>query len=589
LSFIFKLPVSGRACHACKLEDMRNIFQRRPKSNSSDNSGAAADNLEKGPYPPHSPSQQPMAEVASNGASGAPYHPPAAGAGAVAGGTSLLGTSGTNSLLPGGPPASSPHRGTYGEAVPKVDASDGVLPHGHHRQQQQRSRTRTTVVPQNRLKGLKDLPPLKHAAVQKRDALFLQKLQLCSIIFNFDDMEIERAEKEIKRQTLLELVDYVTTPAGQKIFAEQSMPDIMNMVKANIIRTLPPLSDEYDPEDEEPIYEPSWPHLQVVYEFFLRFIVSSEVSAKVAKKYINQQFVHQFVELFDSEDPRERDYLKTILHRIYGKFMSLRSFIRREVSNVFFRFVFETERHNGVGELLEILGSIINGFAIPLKHEHLTFLQRALNPLHKPACVSLYHQQLSYCLIQYVQKDPDTGVLILQALIKYWPWSCSSKQLLFMNELEDILEMIGDQQLMQGNGRKEVRRCLFLLMVRCLSSDHFQVTERTLLMWNNDHLLNQGCFSQQHSQILLPMIYGPLQRLATTHWNQNVKQLAESTQKIYMEYDLDFYEKCGNEHAQKEAAKKQHAAEAGKSWDELASKVGAPLTNVRRPESASKF
>ena len=27
------------------------------------------------------------------------------------------------------------------------------------------------------------------------------------------------------------------------------------------------------------------------------------------------------LELFDSEDPRERDYLKTILHRIYGKFM----------------------------------------------------------------------------------------------------------------------------------------------------------------------------------------------------------------------------------------------------------------------------
>jgi serine/threonine-protein phosphatase 2A regulatory subunit B' len=32
--------------------------------------------------------------------------------------------------------------------------------------------------------------------------------------------------------------------------------------------------------------------------------------------------------------------------------------------------VYETERHNGVAELLEILGSIINGFALPLKEEH---------------------------------------------------------------------------------------------------------------------------------------------------------------------------------------------------------------------------
>lgn len=48
-----------------------------------------------------------------------------------------------------------------------------------------------------------------------------------------------------------------------------------------------------------------------------------------------------------AQDPRERDYLKTILHRIYGKFMSHRSFIRKAISNVFYRFVYETERHNG--------------------------------------------------------------------------------------------------------------------------------------------------------------------------------------------------------------------------------------------------
>lgn len=71
-----------------------------------------------------------------------------------------------------------------------------------------------------------------------------------------------------------------------------------------------------------------------------------------------------------SEDPRERDYLKTILHRIYGKFMVHRPFVRKAINNVFYKFIYETERHNGVAELLEILGSIINGFALPLKDEH---------------------------------------------------------------------------------------------------------------------------------------------------------------------------------------------------------------------------
>jgi len=52
---------------------------------------------------------------------------------------------------------------------------------------------------------------------------------------------------------------------------------------------LPPATDDFDPEEDEPVLEPAWPHLQVAYEFFLRFIVSSEVNAKVAKKHVDQK------------------------------------------------------------------------------------------------------------------------------------------------------------------------------------------------------------------------------------------------------------------------------------------------------------
>merc|ERR1719335_2096386 len=139
------------------------------------------------------------------------------------------------------------------------------------------------------------------------------------------------------------------------------------MVGANIFRaivTTRSLESLYDPEDEEPTLESAWPHLQIVYEFFLRFAVSHEVDPKIAKKYIDQTFVLMLLELFDSEDPRERDYLKTILHRIYGKIMAHRPHIRKAINNIFFIFIYETERHNGITELLEILGSIINGFAL---------------------------------------------------------------------------------------------------------------------------------------------------------------------------------------------------------------------------------
>ena len=50
-----------------------------------------------------------------------------------------------------------------------------------------------------------------------------------------------------------------------------------------------------------------------------------------------------------SADPRERDYLRTILHRIYGRFMAVRSAIRRAIQHVRFKVIYECETHNGVG------------------------------------------------------------------------------------------------------------------------------------------------------------------------------------------------------------------------------------------------
>lgn len=94
--------------------------------------------------------------------------------------------------------------------------------------------------------------------------------------------------------------------------------------------------------------------------------------------------------------------------------MSLRPFIRRAINNVFFKFIYETDRHNGIAELLEILGSIINGFALPIKEQHKQFLSRVLLPLHKATYVSVFHPQLSYCITQFLEKDATLAPKIVK-------------------------------------------------------------------------------------------------------------------------------------------------------------------------------
>jgi serine/threonine-protein phosphatase 2A regulatory subunit B' len=45
--------------------------------------------------------------------------------------------------------------------------------------------------------------------------------------------------------------------------------------------------------------------------------------------------------------------------------------------------------------LQDIVFSIINGFAVPLKEEHKVFLDRVLMPLHKAHSLSSFHPQVN--------------------------------------------------------------------------------------------------------------------------------------------------------------------------------------------------
>lgn len=376
------------------------------------------------------------------------------------------------------------------------------------------------------------LPQLKDVPASDQEDLFIRKLHQCSVVFDFMDPVADLKGKEIKRATLNELVDYIT--AGRGVLTEAVYPEIIRMVACNLFRTLPPSENpDFDPEEDDPTLEASWPHLQMVYEFFLRFLESPDFQLGIGKKVIDQKFVLQLLELFDSEDPRERDFLKTVLHRIYGKFLGLRAFIRKQINNIFLRFIYETEHFNGVGELLEILGSIINGFALPLKSEHKSFLVKVLIPLHKVKCLSLYHAQLAYCVVQFLEKDPTLTEQVIKGLLKLWPKTCSQKEVMFLGEIEEILDVIEPSQF------GKIQEPLFRMISRCVSSPHFQVAERALYFWNNEYIMS---LIEENSNMILPIMFPALYRISKEHWNQTIVALVYNVLKTFMEMNSKLFD-----------------------------------------------
>jgi len=411
-------------------------------------------------------------------------------------------------------------------------------------------------------KELEPLPAIKDAPATEQQELFIKKLKQCCIVFDFMDPVIDLKSKEIKRACLNEIVDYISVT--KSCLTEPVYPEIIAMVSFNIFRTLPAISDkttsETDQEEDEPTYEASWPHLQVVYEFFLRFLESPEFQPNTGKKYIDQRFVSNILDLFDSEDPRERDLLKTILHRIYGKFLGLRAFIRKQINNIFLRFVYEVEKFNGIAELLEILGSIINGFAIPLKEEHKLFLQRVLIPLHKAHSLQTFHPQLAYCVVQFIEKDGTLAESVVQGLLKYWPKTCSFKEVMFLNELEEILDMIETENF------KHVMEPLFKQIARCLCSSHFQVAERCLVLFNGDGVMN---LVEENIDKVLPIVFPNLYRVSKEHWNQAIVTLVLNLLKQFKGINPTLFNDLSNKYKDYIQALERRQLEHEEIWRKL--------------------
>lgn len=249
---------------------------------------------------------------------------------------------------------------------------------------------------------------LQTAAGPGRRALLLKKLRLCCHWLDMGaagsarhlslpprEREAEARARETKRLTLLELVNYFSI--ARPLWAADELGAVFDMLAANIFRPLPPSSFEtlrwtgsvpggagggaghftFAPEEDPQREDENWAHVQIAYELLLRMLapppahgqppaptpggdkenphpepVATLQQRQTAHKlvystFLSRRFLLSLLGNFASEDSRERDYLKTILHRIYGQSMALRPFIRRSVQSVLCAVIYEDERKHG--------------------------------------------------------------------------------------------------------------------------------------------------------------------------------------------------------------------------------------------------
>eukprot|EP00484_Ammonia_sp_Unknown_P000471 CAMPEP_0197023346 /NCGR_PEP_ID=MMETSP1384-20130603/4052_1 /TAXON_ID=29189 /ORGANISM="Ammonia sp." /LENGTH=496 /DNA_ID=CAMNT_0042451543 /DNA_START=76 /DNA_END=1566 /DNA_ORIENTATION=+ len=397
-----------------------------------------------------------------------------------------------------------------------------------------------------------EMKPLNSAESSSVRMLWLKKkIQLCLVQcdWNKKDEPLEAKLIANKRKVLLEILEFY----GQRKFKSMDLlKHSFRLIWLNLFRALPdPTAIRTAPSDEEMDFrEPAWDHLVLIYEIAFHVVTNTEIDKKIMQKYLRGKFLQNLINLFHSLDDREPQYVKIILHAIYGRFMALRRDIRQYLAQYCLSYIYDTKCElfdsntsilwQGVPEILAIFCSIIQGLNVPVKQDYHLLLRNVLVPLHKTYHVDAFHEELIQCCTQFIVKDVHSAAVIFGGMLKFWPTMSPLKEQLFIDEIvhllnacSDYMEQFGCNKSMKQQyifSRKELQFEEIIISVinrlcKCMFSEHHQVSERALLVWKEDSLrlclevFGDKCWST---------VYSALKKLSTTYWLPDIRNISKS-------------------------------------------------------------
>ncbi|KAI0502648.1 hypothetical protein KFK09_017604 [Dendrobium nobile] len=92
------------------------------------------------------------------------------------------------------------------------------------------------------------------------------------------------------------------------------------------------------------------------------------------------------------------------------------------------------------------------------------------------------------------------------------------------------------------------------------------VAERSLFLWNNDHLRN---LTTQNRKVILPLIFPALENNMRGHWNQAVQGLTLNVRKLFFDADQELLDNCSLKFHENEAKERELQAKRELIWKQL--------------------
>lgn len=171
--------------------------------------------------------------------------------------------------------------------------------------------------------------------------------------------------------------------------------------------------------------------------------------------------------------------------------------------------------------------------------------------------------------------------------MRYWPKVNSTKEVMFLNEVEDIFEVMDPAEF------AKVQEPLFHQLAKSVASPHFQVAERALYFWNNEYFCN---LVSDNVEIILPIMFAPLYENSKGHWNRYVFKekcvmaltifrtihgMVYNAMKLFMEINPQLFDDCSHEYTEQQNSAGAREALRERKWADLGERAAARRVSMK--------
>lgn len=288
-------------------------------------------------------------------------------------------------------------------------------------------------------------------------------IEYCCRGFDLHDDKKDISEKVQRLQYLEEILKAVSDEKKIKYILDKNNYDHLNeMFEKNLFRPLIKKNKSIGPsekgvKEEETVTDYSWKHIEPIYKIYDKYVNNELVSGDLhLKEHTNDTFIQQYLDLLDSDNAKERDYLRLILYQIYAKTKTKRKTLRKAINDQLYLLIYDNSDYNGAEELLKIVHAIVAGLTNVNEVEHSAFFENIVIPLHKVPTYQQFNSCLFHIAKTYMTKDngetptkdsstpkktPPMCIKLIEGLLKFWPFANYEKERAFLETLVEAIKI----------------------------------------------------------------------------------------------------------------------------------------------------